>query len=72
MNLLSQLGSLIAATNAMNKNLRWGGKSLFGLYLHIIVHHPSKSGQEFYQGRNLETGGDAEAVEGHCLLACSP
>jgi hypothetical protein len=34
-----------------------------------IVHHWRKSGQEHTQGRNLEAGADAEAMEGCCLLA---
>ena len=29
-------------------------------------------GQELKQGRNLEAGADAEAMEGCCLLACFP
>ena len=54
----------------------WGGKGLFGLHFHITVHHQRKSGQELKQDRNLETGADAESVEG-CdltgllLAACS-
>jgi hypothetical protein len=44
---------------------------LFGLNFHIIVHHQSKSGQEFRQAKNLEAGADAEAIEGFGLLACS-
>ena len=30
-----------------------------------------KTGQEL-QGRNLEAGTEAEAMEEHCLLVCSP
>jgi hypothetical protein len=30
------------------------------------------SGQELPQGRNLEAGADAEAMEGCCLLDCFP
>jgi hypothetical protein len=48
----------------------WGGKGLFDF--HIAVHYQRKSGQELKQGRNLETGVNAEVVEGRCLLACSP
>ena len=48
----------------------WGGKGLFGLHTHIIVHHQRKLGQELKQSRNLEAGADAEAMEGYCLLAC--
>ena len=41
------------------------------IYFQIIVHHLKKSGQELRQGWNLETGTDAKAMEGCCLLACS-
>ena len=41
----------------------------------FIPHHPfnhlRKAEQELKQGRNLEAGVDAEAIEGCCLLACS-
>jgi hypothetical protein len=40
------------------------------LYFQIIIHHKRKSGEELTQGRNLEAGADAEAMEGCCLLAC--
>jgi hypothetical protein len=39
---------------------------------HIAVHHQRKSGLEVIQGRNLEIGIDAEAMEGCYLLACCP
>jgi hypothetical protein len=42
----------------------WQGKGLFDLCLVITVHHQRKSGQELKQGRNLETGADAEAMRG--------
>ena len=29
-------------------------------------------GRKSSRGRNLDSGADAEAMEGHCLLACSP
>ena len=45
-----------------------GGDGLFGLYIHITVQR--KSGQELKQGRNLEAGADAEAMEECCLLMC--
>ena len=50
----------------------WGGKGLYGLYFYIAVHHERKSGQELTQGKNLEAGADAEAMEGCCLLDCFP
>jgi hypothetical protein len=49
-----------------------GGKGLFSLHFHIAVHHQRKSGQELTQGRNLEAGADAEAMEECCLLDCFP
>jgi hypothetical protein len=44
-----------------------GGQGFFGLFFPIPVHHQGKSGQELTQGRDLEAGADAEAVE---ELAC--
>lgn len=41
----------------------WGGKGLFGLHFHIIVHHQRNSGQELKQSRNLETGVGPVAME---------
>ena len=37
---------------------------MFGSYFHITVHHQRKSGQGLKEGRNLEAGADAEAMEG--------
>jgi hypothetical protein len=34
------------------------------IHFHSTVHHWRKSGQEFKQGQKLETGADAEAMEG--------
>ena len=52
-----------------------GGKGLFSLHFQIIVHHWRRWGQEPKQGRNLEAGADAEALEGTVYsllpLACS-
>jgi hypothetical protein len=48
----------------------WGGKGLFSF--HIAVHHQRKSGLELTQGRNLEAGVDAEAMDECCLKACFP
>jgi hypothetical protein len=42
------------------------------LYFHIAVHHQRKTGQDLTQGRNLEAGADAEAMEGCYLLVCFP
>jgi hypothetical protein len=41
----------------------WRGKGL-GSNFHITVDHQRKPGQELKQGRNLEAGADAEAMEG--------
>ena len=43
----------------------WKGK---GLHFCIVVHHQRRSGQELRQGRNLEAGADAEAMEWGRLL----
>ena len=67
--LLFQLGLLCDDKTPRLNNL--GDKSLIGLYF-ITAHYLRKSGQELKQGRNLEAGADAEAMEGSCLLACSP
>jgi hypothetical protein len=42
------------------------------LYFHIAAHHGRQSEQELKQGRNLETGAEAESMEDCCLLACFP
>jgi hypothetical protein len=47
----------------------WG---LFSLQFYTVVHQGRKSGQELKQGRNMETGIDAEAMDGDYLLDCSP
>ena len=48
-----------------------GGKRLFsfGLHFHIIGRNQDRNSK---QGRNLEAGPDAEAMERCHLLACSP
>jgi hypothetical protein len=58
-------------TNIMTEKASWGGKGLFGLHFHIILHY-QRTRQELTQGRNLEAGAGAEAMEECCLLACSP
>jgi hypothetical protein len=59
----------VAATKHHDQKASWEGKGLLGSHFHIVVHHGRKSGQELKQGRNLEAGADAEAMEGCCLLA---
>jgi hypothetical protein len=41
----------------------WGGKAYLILCFHITVHHIKTLGQELKEGRNLEAGADAEAME---------
>jgi hypothetical protein len=55
-----------------DQKARWEGKTLTGLQFHITVHHQRKSGQELKQGRKLEAGADAEAMEGaaYWLATC--
>jgi hypothetical protein len=48
-----------------------GGKGLFSLRFHIAVQHQRKSGLELTQGRNLEAGADAEAMN-WCYLVLLP
>jgi hypothetical protein len=55
-----------------NSKACWGGKGLFGLNLHIIVQNGRKPGQELKQSKTLQDRADIEAMEGCCLLACSP
>ena len=64
---------LVWVTIAMMKTPKasWGGKGLLTYSSTSIVHHGRKSRQELKQGRNLEAGVDAEAMEGCCLVACS-
>jgi hypothetical protein len=47
-----------------------GTKAFISLTVYITVHHQKQGGQEFRQGRSLEAGAAAEAVEECCLLAC--
>ena len=61
---------MIAATKHVTKET-WGENDLFGSHFHVTVHHQRKSGRELKQSRNLESGADAEAMEGCWLLACS-
>jgi hypothetical protein len=46
-------------------------KDNFSLHFYITVCHQRNSGQELKHGRNLEAEADSEAMEKHCLLACS-
>ena len=70
------LGFLLLQGNTMIKQL--GEKMIYlAINFHSTVHHQRKSGQEPKQGRNLEAGAEAEAMEaeamdGYCLLVCSP
>lgn len=46
-------------------------KSLFGLYVPIMVHNQGKAMQGIKQSRNMEEGADSEGLEECCLLADS-
>jgi hypothetical protein len=41
-------------------------------HIHIAVHHQRKLGLKIAQGRNLEAGADAEAMEGAAYWLASP
>ena len=47
-------------------------EGVYLVYAYSFVHHQKKPGQQLKQGRNLEARADAEAMEGRCLLVCSP
>ena len=62
----------IAAVKHHDQKVNCGRKGLFNLInFQLIVHHWRKSGEELKQGRSLEAGADAEAMEGCHLLAYS-
>jgi hypothetical protein len=62
----------VAAMKQHNQQASWRGKGLFSLYFHIPVHHQRKSGLELTQGRNPESGADAEDTESDAYwIACS-
>jgi hypothetical protein len=61
----------IPVQNIMTKKQVWEER-VFGLHFHTAVHHQRKSGHELTQGRNLEAGVGAEAMEECCLLVCFP
>ena len=54
----------VTAMKAQNHEASCRVKGLFILYFHIAIHHWRKSGQKLKQGRILEAGADAEAMEG--------
>ena len=62
----------IAVTKQHDQRQLLGSKGLFGLHVHITVHHLRESGQEFKQGRSPEAGADAETVEKCYFLALFP
>jgi hypothetical protein len=50
-----------------------GEERVYSVYTSTLLFITKrKSRQELTQGRNLEAGADAEAMEGCCLLACFP
>jgi hypothetical protein len=64
-------GSVLVRVSSpiQNQEASWRGKGLFSLQFHTAVHHQRK---ELTQGRNLEAGADAEAMEVCYLLDCFP
>jgi len=54
-----------------NPKASWRGKGLFHSQFHTTVHHQKEWGQRLKQSRDLESGANAKAMEGCCLLACS-
>jgi hypothetical protein len=60
----------ITALKHCDQKQVWWGEGALGSHFHVAVYHWRKSGQKLKQGRNLEAGADAEAMEGYCLLAC--
>ena len=67
---------LYSCTKHYYQEASCGEKGLFSLHFHITLHRQRKSGQELTQGRNLEPGTDAEALDGVLRttllpLACS-
>ena len=69
--LMSQSGFLFLHKHH-DQEASWGGKGLFSLHFHTAVDHQRKSGLELTQGKNLEAGANAEAMEECCLVACFP
>jgi hypothetical protein len=61
--LASCLKVTIAVIKHHDQNASWGGKGLFGFHFHTAIHHGRKSGQELKQGRKLEAGANANAME---------
>jgi hypothetical protein len=57
------LGVSIVAVKHHDHKASWEGKGVMRLTFHIVGHHQRKSGWELKQGRNLEAGADAEAME---------
>ena len=65
--------SYVRVTIAVMKHLTkasWEERVYLTYTSPTIVHHSRKPGQKVKQERSLETGADAEAMEG--LLPCSP
>jgi hypothetical protein len=62
----------IAVTKRHDQKASWGERDLFGLHFYSIINYGRKSRQELKQGRNPEAGAESEAMEGCCLLVCSP
>jgi hypothetical protein len=52
------------------KKATWG--EFFSLLLLVLTAPSSRGVRSGTQGRNLDAGTEAETIEGHCLLTCSP
>jgi len=70
--LLDTVLVMLVCTKHQDQEASWGGKGLFSLHFHIAAHHQRKSGQKLTEGRNLEAGADAEAIEGAAYWLASP
>jgi hypothetical protein len=66
-------GVLVCVSLAVMKHLaqKANGGGVFISLTHSSIIIKGSEGREFKQGWNLESGADAEATEGCCLLACS-
>ena len=61
---------LLQQSNMTRKQI--GEERVYLVYISITLFITKESpGQELKQGRNLEVGADAEAMEECCLLTCS-
>ena len=72
---LTVLGRVpIVATKNTVAKMQVGKEMVYLVYtsISLFITEGKKSAQELMQGRDLEAGADAEAMEGCFLLACFP